>query len=64
LITREETLTATVFQGGDRPIPELLDPGKDGAIGVLLKKCCEKISTILIGMLILILVFIALYLRE
>ncbi len=61
--TREQTLTAAVFQGGDTPTTEPTDPGKDGTIGGLLKECCQKLTRILIGIFILILIFIILYLR-
>jgi hypothetical protein len=61
--TREQTLNAAVFQGGDRPTPEPIDPGKDGTIGGLFKKCCQKVTRILIGILILVLIFIMLYIR-
>ena len=60
--TREQTLTAAVFQGGDTPTPEPTDPGKDGIVGGLFEKCCQSITRILIGMLILMLIFIVLYL--
>ena len=62
--TREQTLTAAVFQGGDTPTPEPTGSGDGGNIGGLLEKCCQKISRILIGILILILIFIILYLRR
>ena len=61
--TREQTLTAAVFQGGDTPTPEPTDPGKDGTIGRLFEKCCQNITRILIGIFILILIFIVLYMR-
>lgn len=66
--TREQTLTAAVFQGGDTPTPEPTDPGKDGTIGGLIKKCCQKVTRLLTGILIpaliiIILILIALYLR-
>jgi len=61
--TREQTLDAAVFQGGDRPTPEPVDPGKDGTIGGLFKKCCGKVSKILIGLLILILILIIVSIR-
>ena len=61
--TREQMLTAAVFQGGDTPTPEPTDPGKDGTIGGLFKKCCQKVTRILIGILVLILIFIVLYMR-
>ena len=59
--TREQTLNAAVFQGGDTPTPEPTDPGNDGTIGKLFEKCCQKITRILIGILILILILIVLY---
>lgn len=65
--TREQTLTAAVFQGGDTPTPDPTDPGKDGIIGRIFKKCCQKITRILmgilIGILILILILIVFYMR-
>lgn len=62
--TREHTLNAAVFQGGDRPTTEPIDPGKDGTIGGLFKKCCQKVTRILIGIFILILIFILLYMSR
>ena len=65
--TREQTLTAAVFQGGDTPTPEPTDPRDDRTIGRLFKICCQRITRILVGILagilILILMFILLYVR-
>ncbi|MCF6301588.1 MAG: VWA domain-containing protein, partial [Proteobacteria bacterium] len=57
--TREQTLTAAVFQGGNRPTTEPVDPEK-GGIGKILEKCCKKISWILVGIIFMILIFILL----
>ncbi len=59
--TREQTLNAAVFQGGDTPTTEPTDSR-------LFEKCCRKITRILIGILtpvliIIILILIILYLR-
>lgn len=61
--TREQTLNAAVFQGGDRPTTEPTDPGKGGIIGELFKKCCQRVSAILTGLLILILILVILQIR-
>jgi hypothetical protein len=61
--TREQTLNAAVFQGGDRPTAEPTDPGKDGTISELFKKCCQRVSVILTGVLILVLILVILLLR-
>ena len=61
--TREQTLNAAVFQGGDTPTPEPTGSERDGIVGSLIEKCCRNITIILIGILILILIFIVLYLR-
>ena len=58
--TREQTLTAAVFQGGDTPTREPTDSGNDGKVGRLIEKCCQSITRLLIGILILILIFIVL----
>ena len=64
--TREQTLNAAVFKGGDIPTREPTDPtgsGDDGTIGELYKKCCQRVSVLLTGLLLLVLIFIILYVR-
>ncbi len=61
--TREQTLTGAVFQGGDRTGSKPTDSGLDGRPNGLFEKCCQNLTRILLGILILLLILIALKLR-
>ena len=62
--TREQTLTASVFPGGDIPTERPKDPVNPGKLPELMERCCKHITRILIAIGILIIILILLFLRR
>jgi len=63
--TREKTLTAATFRGGDLPSGGSNSTGTGVTEGInkLIEKCCKNVSRILIGIFILLLILIFLFFR-
>jgi hypothetical protein len=61
--TREQTLTAGVFAGGDQPLPTTTGGGKDGDGGIEGRNCCRTLTRLLwiLAVLLFIIILILLF---
>lgn len=64
LFTREKSFEPAVFQGGDRPTKEPVDTGKDGSLVEIYKRCCTRITRMLLALIVLVVIFILITLRR